>query len=498
MAENRNSPPRLSKSRFQNGCQCALRLWYDMNESDLAEEFSEEQQARFDVGHEVGELAQQRYPGGKLITADYQHPKQALEQTADALSDAFLPSIYEAAFEFQNVFARADILARAGKGAWDLIEVKSSTNPKDHFRRDLAVQYWIAKNSGLKVRKAGLLLLNRGYVYDGKKLDLDELFSFHDFTDECIVRLGEIGRQVGELQEMLAARAAPEIEPGNQCFEPYECPYYAHCTEGMEFAEHPVDSLHRLHPSKRAKLEAAGIDEVHEIPDDFPLSDIQARQRICVITGKDWRSPDLAKALRDIRYPAHYLDFETILPAVPLHKGTRPFDQVPFQFSCHHQEGDGGQILHSEFLAQDKMDPREPLAETLLKAVGKKGVIFTYTEFEARIIRDLAGAVPSLAKELKAALDRLVDLAAIIRAYYYHPEFKGSFSIKQVLPVLVPQMTYEGMEVSDGMAAGAAWMQMIATEDATERARLEKALREYCTQDTLAMVRLKEVLGEDV
>ena len=496
MAEQIRATPRLSKSRFQNGCQCALRLCYDVNEPDLAEEFTEEQQARFDTGHEVGELAQRRYPGGKLITADYQHPKQALEQTTDALSEAFLPAIYEAAFEFRNVFARADILVRAEKDTWDLIEVKSSANSKDHFRRDVAVQYWIARNSGLKIRKAGLLLLNRDYVYDGKKLDLDDLFAFHDLTNECASRLDEIGEKVGELQKMLAAEEAPQIKPGEQCVEPYDCPYYGHCTKGMEFSEQPLDTLYKLHPVRRAELESVGIKEIREIPEDFALNEIQARQRRCVIEGRPWGSERLPELLRRVRYPAHHLDFETVLPAIPLHKGTRPFDQVPFQFSCHHQESDGGQILHSEFLAQDRSDPREPLAEALLTAVGKRGAIFTYTYFEARIINDLAAAIPSLARDLKALLDRLVDLAAIIRNHYYHPGFKGSFSIKTVLPVLIPQMTYEGMEVSDGMMAGAAWMQMLETEDATERARMDAALRAYCRQDTLAIVRLREVLGQ--
>ena len=486
--------PRLSKSRYMAGSQCPLRLWYDVHERDLAPPVDEATQARFDAGHEVGELAQGYCPGGVLIEADHLHPKEALEETAAVWNDEGVPAIYEAAFEYEGFFFRADIMARASRGRWDLIEVKSATQPKDVYFNDLAFQYWVLRKLGIPVRRAGLLLLNPDYVYQGGEHDLQKLFFFKEFTPHFVPMLDDIEKRARELQEIAGSDQPPEVTPGAQCFEPYDCPYYAHCTRDMEFPDHPVESLYRLHAKKKQQLLDKGIREVHEVPDSFPLSEIQIRQRECVMSGNTWASSELPQILRDIDYPAHYLDFETILPAVPWYVGTRPFGQVPFQFSCHHREDEGGEILHSEFLAVDRADPRGPLAEALVSALGQHGTIFTYSGFERRVINVLAESVPSLRNELNALQERLVDLLEIIRGHYYHPDFKGSFSIKRVLPVLVPQMTYEGMEVADGMAAGAAWVRMTTCEDYDERARIEQALREYCRQDTLAMVRLREVL----
>ncbi len=487
--------PRLSKSRYMYGLQCPLRLWYHVFEPELATDIDDVQQAIFDTGHEVGVLAQQRYPGGVLVEADHAHTELALEQTAKLLNDPTVPAIYEAAFMYGNVLVRADIIERIGKDRWNLIEVKSGTGVKAAFEDDLALQYWVLKGAGLKVESAGVMVLNRGYVFDGKKLDLKKLFRLHDRTDLAKEKQKDVGVRVEDLLAMLARKKAPDIQLGPHCEEPYKCPFWAHCTKGMTFPKHPVSELPRLTEPKLEKLTALSVTEVIQVPDDFPLNTMQRRVVTVVRSGKPWNSGGLAKLLEALPGPVHYLDFETIIPAIPRFAGTRTYDHIPFQWSLHIEENGNGHA-HRMFLAESADDPREPLALKLIESVEKEGVICTYSGYEARVIRQLAADLPQLKKPLDNLLERLWDLLPAIRTHVYHPDFHGSFSIKKVLPALLPEMTYEGMEVGGGMEAGAAFMRMISTDDPKEKKRLEKALRDYCGQDTLAMVMLRERLME--
>ncbi len=486
---------RLSKSRYMYGLQCPLRLWYHVNEPELAEETSEVQQAIFDTGHEVGIVAQRRYPGGVLVEADHTQADLALEQTAKLLKDPAVPAIYEAAFMYENVLVRADIIERAGKDRWNLIEVKSSTQVKAQYEDDLALQYWVMEGAGLKVESAGVMVLNRDYVHDGKTLNLTKLFTLNDRTEVAKAKQKEVAAHVAELHAMLAKDRPPEIAVGPQCRNPYQCPFLSHCTRNVRLPEHPVSELPRLHPSAKEKLAAMGVAAIHEVPDSFKLNDMQRRVVQVVRSGRPWSSGKLGKLLKELPGPVHYLDFETFMPAIPRFAGTRPYDQIPFQWSMHVESSAKGHS-HRMFLATDGGDPREALASQLVESVEPAGVICTYSTFESRVIGNLAKDVPSLRKPLLKLLDRLWDMLPVIREHFYHPEFHGSFSIKSVLPALVPEMTYKGMEVADGMAAGAAFMAMLATSDLDEKKRIEKALRDYCGQDTLAMVKLRERLME--
>lgn len=486
---------RLSKSRFISGWQCPLKLWNDVNHRDLLPPVDEALQAVFDTGHEVGELAQQRWPGGVLVDGPHWAVDEAVEQTRQLLEDPDVPAIYEAAIMHQGALTRVDILARLPDGGWDLVEVKSSTRVKQPFDTDVAMQYWVLRGAGLDVRRAGVLVLNRSYVYPGGEHDLVQLFRFEDLTAQCEQRRPDIGHQIIALQDVLQADAPPEIEPGDHCFSPYECPWWSRCTRDQVFPERPIDLLPRL-GVKREQLQAMGVDSVDDIPADFPLNEIQARVRDCILTGEPWISPRLGEQLEDLTWPLHFLDFEAVGLAIPRFQGTRPYDQMPFQFSCHHQAQPGAKLTHSEFLATDGDDPREPIALALLEALGEEGTIVVYSSYESRTIGSLANDLPQLAPKLRALQSRLFDLLVVIRQHYYHPAFNGSFSIKAVLPVLVPGMDYADMAIADGMAASRAWPKIVQSTDPAERERLETALRDYCRQDSLAMARLREALLE--
>ena len=484
----------LSKSRFISGSQCHLKLWLDTNERGLAEAPDAATQAIFDTGHEVGELAQQRWPGGVLVDGNYWEVDKAIAQTKPLLADKSVKVIYEAAIAYQECLTRVDILVRAPNGKWDLIEVKSSTRVKEPFNTDVAMQYWVLKGAGIEVRKAGVLVLNRDYVYDGGVLDLEALFKFEDLTEQCEARLGEIEKSATKLKSVMRAKKPPSVEVGDHCHSPYECPYWETCTTGMTFPEYPLTMLPNFSKKQRLSLIESCIDSVNELPADFPLTIAQSRVRDCLVSGENWVSDELAKELGKLKWPVSYLDFEAAGLAIPRYSDTRTYDQIPFQFSCHVQKRRKGKLHHQEFLATDSEDPRESLALALIDAVGEKGSIVVYSGYEARTIRALAKWLPDLSDKLLPMLDRLYDLLVVMRNHYCSPEFKGSYSIKAVLPAMVKDMSYDGMEVSDGMAASAAWLQMTKCQDAPEKDKIASALLEYCGQDSLAMMKLHEAL----
>ncbi len=493
----KRSAPKLSKSRYLSGLQCHLKLWYECYERGLMGAIDAGTQAIFDTGHEVGELATTRHPGGVLIKADHFHHEEAVAATLEAMANPKVPAIFEASFLHQGVRSRADILVRVRGGPWDLIEVKSALDVKDVNVNDLAVQHWVLTGAGLKIRKAGILTLNREYIYDGKRYDVQELFKLHDLSDLVPGMAKDVAKNVKAMHTMLAAGKAPAIEPGDQCFDPYDCPFYEHCTRDMEFPEHPFDELPKLHANKRALLQSLEVESIEDVPKDFELTELQARVRKCVLSGKDHVGPGLAAALADVEHPVHHLDFETFMVALPRYKGTRPFQTLPFQWSNHIQTS-AGKLKHDEYLCRTDEDPRKEFAETVIESLGTKGTVCIYTSYEIRILRDLAKALPKYAKQLAAIEARCWDLCALVRDHYYHPDFHGSFSIKKVLPVLVPGMSYDKLAVQEGQEAARLYVEALMTPDAKRRNEIHQGLLEYCGQDTEAMVRVRQALAEAV
>jgi predicted RecB family nuclease len=458
--------PMLSKSRFLAGLQCHLKLWYQCFERELIPEVPPSQQAIFDAGHEVGELATRLFPGGILIDTPYYLHKQAVQSTLKSMQDPDVKSIYEAAFIYEGVRIRVDILERLDDGSWNLVEVKSSTSVKEVYYHDVAVQYYVLEGCGLKINRAGILHINNQYVYDGQNLDLESLFSFGDLTDQTISMQPEIPGQLEELKVMLAEDGTPVIRPSRHCHKPYDCEFWDHCTKDM-----PGD-----------------------IPETFPLSQIQDRIRSSVTNQQEFISDQLETELNDVEYPVHFLDFETIGPAIPRYAGIRPYQTIPFQWSDHILYKDR-KLDHREYLCNEDKDPREEFTTSLLDALGTEGSIVIYTSYETGVLNSLIAHFPQYADELQSVIDRFVDLYAIIRRNYYHPKFYGSFSLKYVLPALVPEMSYENLSIQDGMQASLDYLRMIDPETPEdEKVNIRDDLLIYCGQDTLAMVKIRDEL----
>ncbi len=295
--------------------------------------------------------------------------------------------------------------------------------------------------------------------------------------------------------ESLQLADTPDIETGPHCTTPYRCPFFGHCHTGEP--EHPIRDLPGLRSKIRERLKEAGIRDIDGVPPDFSgLSYMQRRVRDSVAAGQPFVGTNLALRLAEIDFPAAFLDFETLGLAIPIYAGTRPYQTIPFQWSLHVRDSDGG-LRHSAFLDDGLDDPRERLIVALLEAMPAEGSIVVYSGYEARVLRELAQAFPQYEGHLLAMCDRMVDLLQVIKGGYYHPEFHGSFSIKSVTPVLAPALAYDELEVAEGMAASAAYARLITGEaPESERAAIRESLLAYCERDTLAMVRVYEALLE--
>ena len=483
---------RLSKSKYLSGLQCHKRLYLAIHSPELATEPDEHTQAILDMGTTVGELARRRFPGGVLVETDHRHPTEALRRTAALLQDPTVTAIFEGAFEFQDVLVRVDILERVsqaqdGPPAWRIIEVKSSTRIKDVHVDDLAIQTYVLGGAGLGLAGSWLMHINTPYIYPGGELDLEQLFALQDVTAGVAVRQSDVPGRLAGMKEMLVASSPPGIEPDGHCHTPYDCPFWDHCTEGK-----PARWVYHLPGGGRVfqQLVQKGIQTIDEIPPSFRLSILQRR----VKDNVEWVGPRLKAALQTARYPVHHLDFETFMPAIPKYPLTRPYQVIPTQWSNHIETEDGG-ISHDEYLSMEARDPREEIARTLLDSVGKEGTICVYSEYERHILECLCEAVPSLKQELQLIIARLWDLHPVIRDNYYHPEFQGSFSIKSVLPALVPSLRYDDLHIQEGSLAAQQYHRMVFEEtDWVEKARIREALLRYCERDSLGMLEVRRVL----
>lgn len=483
---------RLSKSKFLSGLQCHKRLYLGIHSPELASEPDEQTQAILDMGTEVGELARKRFPGGVLVEADHRHPTEALRRTAELLQDPTVPAIFEGAFEFERVLVRVDIVVRVGSpqdGAdtWRLIEVKSSTRVKDVHLDDLAIQTHVLTGAGVALAGLCLMHINTQYLYSGGELDLEQLFVLQDLTAGAAGRLSEVPARLAEMKEMLTAPKPPVIEPDGHCHTPYDCPFWDHCTK-----DKPTRWIYHLPGGERTfqQLVKKGIETIDEIPAGFRLSVFQRRMKDNV----EWVGPGLKAALQTVHYPVHHVDFETFMLAIPEFPMTRPYQVIPTQWS-NHIETEDGQVVHHEYLCMDHKDPREELVVKFLESVGAEGTICVYSGYERSILERLAEALPTLKRDLERVMARLWDLFIIIRDHYYHPAFEGSFSIKSVLPAVVPALGYGDLEIQEGRLAAFQYYRMVFEEtDWVEKTRIRDALLRYCARDTLGMLELRKAL----
>jgi hypothetical protein len=494
MASSRYSP-QLSKSRFIAGLQCLKRIYLECYERNLADPIDAQQQAIFDTGTGVGELARGIYPHGRLIEEQYFEHAQAVKTTEIVLRDPNVPAVFEGAFSFEKIRIRADILKRNGDGTFDLIEVKSTTSAKPQHTPDVAIQLYVLESLGVSIRTAYLMHIDNRYVYQGGLHDVEAMFSMKDVTRESREFLSTTApNKLVQMWEALDSDTVPAIEIGPHCTSPYRCPFYGHCHQ--QVTHHPVTDLPGASREFLSGLKKSGIEDIRSIPTDYPgLSTLQKQVRECVLYDRAFVGQNLRTKLREISFPVSFLDFETHNPALPAYVGTSPYQSVPFQWSLH-IKSESGDIVHRSFIWTEGDDPRPALVESLIDAIPPRGAIVTYSNYEQRVMRDLAKEFPGFKDVLLDLCDRTFDLLKLVREEYYHPQFHGSFSIKSVFPVLVPDMGYEGLEIQHGLVAAIDFAKMVTASTPTdEKEKIKQALLAYCEKDTEAMVRVFEALS---
>lgn len=489
----------LSKSKLIAHRQCPKRMWLEIHRPELREDDAASVSG-FAAGHDAGTIARGLYdPRPERIVIE---PHFIGFETAFSLTTKLLAGkspFFEAGFRADGVLAFADVMLPLGRGAWKMVEVKSSTSVKPYHLEDAAIQHYVATQAGVKLQAVALAHIDSTWVYPGDG-NYAGLLVETDVTREVASRADEVSGWILDGQITAMRRIEPDIQTGTHCADTFACGFIDYCRAQEPQTAHPIAWLPRVQTKAlKAHLNNSDVTELSQVPDDL-LNATQQRVKTATLSGKSFfDAKGAAIALKRHKLPAYFLDFETINPAVPLWAGTRPYQQIAFQFSCHRQSRTGV-LEHREYLHTSGDDPSASFVASLLAACDaatSAAPIFVYNQgFESARIKELAARFPRQRKALLSLVDRLVDLLPIVQANYYHPSQKGSWSIKCVLPALVPELTYDALdEVQDGGAAQQAFLEIIGPETSEQRkAQRAAQLREYCKLDTLAMVRVREAL----
>lgn len=483
----------LTKSHYAASLQCPRRLWLQIRSPARAGSDTVDASERLREGREVGRLARLLFPAGHEIVAEDFEAARAETQARLGQEQV----LFEAAFEVEGLRVRSDVLEELGEGRLRLCEVKASTSLRDEHLDDASFQYWVLRRAGLDVVQVEIIQLSPDYERSESALDLDSLLVRRDVTDEVLFLAGDLEEQIPALRSQLEA-ADPETRPGRQCLRPRRCEFWDFCHASL--APGGLAELPRLSTALRAQLDEAGIERISEIPDTVELRPVQARAREALRRNEVVVEKSVALELARLApsdASAFYLDFESWAPAIPPFAEARPYEKLPFQWSCH-ERTPTGDLHHAEFLYSGSGDPRAEFAASLIQHLEtRSGRIAVYSSFEATVLSDLADRLPELRAGLHQIRERLFDLLVVLRDGVYHPEFRGSFSLKRVGPVLAPDFSYSDLDlVSDGAAAAVAGRALLLGEGTEgERSALRDALLAYCERDTLALVRLHAALS---
>ena len=438
------------------GIQCQKRLYLSKFRRDLLpEEVDEQQQAIFDAGIDTGLLAQQLFPNGidasPLTPFDYQ---KSVKRTQSYLMTNDV--IYEACFQYEGALCAIDILVRKDD-LWYAFEVKGTNSVKPQHITDAAFQYYVMTRSGLPLGDISIVHFNSSYVRRGD-LDVQALFTATSVLNDVIEQQDSVKENIGALKAMLAAKVEPEIEVGTHCTNPYECPFIDHCWKDV------------------------AVEESEELSTEATVD-----------------TSSLQGFVSELKYPLYYFDFETAMYGIPPYDESSPWQALPFQYSLHQQQKPQSTCTHSEYIGDGKSDPREALILKLINDLGTKGTILAWhASFEISCLKGLIRNFPQYEKPLQSIIHRMVDLKIpFSKKWIDIPACKGSASIKVVLPVFIPELSYEDLDIQEGMTASFVYSQLQYQDEATQQTQ-QKQLLEYCKLDTFAMVRIFEKINQSI
>jgi hypothetical protein len=487
----------LSKSTFIRGLQCSKSLYLYKNFIHLRDPLSAEQQSMFSRGNSVGELAQNLFPGGIDSTAEKRSDTIAAVIKTKELIEKGQEVIYEAAFQSDGVLVILDILVKR-EDKWFAYEVKSSTKISNTYLLDASLQFYVITNSGLPLEDISLVTINNSYVKNGP-IDPHGLFAIRSVKKEAIANQEMITENIRVSKLVAENPQMPEIKIGEHCFSPYSCDFMGTCWKNIP--KNSVFEISGIPKAEQFALYNAGFKTIQEIPEKNML-DKNANIHIGSIkTGNVVINSDaITKFLDKAVYPLFFMDFETFMPAVPIYNGTKPYQHIPFQYSLHYKKNKNLSLEHFDFIGEQGMDPRRSFLESLLFNTKSEGTILVFDALmERNVLNGLKKDFPEFASEIDSRLERILDLAQPFQERsYYHPAMKNSFSIKNLLPALVPELSYSGLKISSGSIAMIAFEKLQTESDMFKILEIKEQLLEYCKLDTLAMVKVFEVLEKQL
>ena len=489
----------LSKSKYCKGIQCKKILWLDKYKPD--EKVDTARKSVLENGSRVGILAKGLF--GKYEDIQYCEDLSLMIQRTNELLKNKPNIITEASFEYNNNFCSVDILKNDIDGV-EIYEVKSSTDISKIYYDDVSYQYYILTNLGLNVKKASIVYINRDYIRHGS-LDIHKLFNIEDVTDLAKSNLLDIKNNIENINNFLYKYNQdnePKIPLSISCFDPYPCSYWQYCTKALPKPNvFDIASMKKEEKIKYYDLGLISFDDLKNIninpkyleQINFELENLEPKINKEAIT----------KLMDSLKYPLYFIDYETIQLAVPEYEGTKPYQQLPFQYSLHIiRDEDAKTIEHKEFLAQiDDKDFLRHFAESMIKDIPDNGSVIIYNNsFEPSRNKELARMFPDLADELYRINSQIVDfLVPFRRRDYYMKEFEGSYSIKKVLPALYPddsELDYHSLPVVHNGEEASDTFLSLKGKSKEEQEKLRNGLLVYCKLDTLAMVKIWEKFKE--
>jgi len=503
----------LSKSRYTKFWQCPKMLWLSKYKPEEEPSVDASTQARFDAGNEIGDLAMGMFGDFVEVTAykedesgELDLPKM-IERTAEEM-EKDTEIICEASFSFNGLYCAVDILKNEGDG-WAIYEVKSGSNSKDvskvpQYIADIAYQKYVLDNCGINVTGTYLVRLNSEYVLDGD-LNLRELFAAEDVSVEVALEYPNVEPTIRLAERIMMNDSEPDIEVGLQCNSPYACVFQDYCFPDLP--EPSVFDLQKIKYEKAMEFYKMGLADFKSLYESGEISGRNATEEKQLMQ-MEYEINDLPahidkegmrEFLDTVYYPLYFLDFETCMPAVPVHQGAKPYTQTTFQYSLHYIEEEGGELRHKEFLGEPGEDYRRTLAEALCRDIPENACVMVYNKsFEPARIKKMGEMLPDLAAHLNAIAGNIIDLMEPFqKGYYYNRAMKGSYSIKYVLPAVFPddpELDYSKLE---GIHNGDEAMNIfpkIKDMPADEAERARQNLLKYCELDTYAMVKLWQEL----